>query len=382
MEPTRPRWPFSTKLIVVLLLLALVVYLLFRFSIIITPFILSVILAYTLSPVANFFKRRLHLHRVLAILLSYVCLLGIAITVPVVLTPVLVSQLSGLNVDIQRILLQVELFLGKRYEIGGLTFDIEALFQQIILAVQGLLEPVFGQTLDLVVGVVSSVVWVIFIIIVSFYLIKDHEVLRTWMENLVPPAYRDDFTRIRDDISQIWSAFFRGQLTLGLVVACIFTALGLILGLPFAIGMGVLAGILEFLPSIGHGIWMTIAALLALFLGSTWIPIPNWIFMLIIIGLHLIFQQFDLNYLIPRIIGSRVHLAPLVVILGIVTGALLAGVLGIPLAAPTIASARVLGRYIYANLVDIDPFPAEPTLSSLPPPNLRWWQPAKKEHNI
>jgi len=68
-----------------------------------------------------------------------------------------------------------------------------------------------------------------------------------------------------------------------------------------------------------------------------------------------------------------VHLPPLVVILGIVTGALLAGVLGIFLAAPTIASARVLGRYIYAYLLDEDPFPGEFS-PALPPPNPRWWR--------
>ncbi len=91
------------------------------------------------------------------------------------------------------------------------------------------------------------------------------------------------------------------------------------------------------------------------------------------IGLHLFYQQFDLNYLIPRIVGRRVHLPPLVVILGIVSGALLGGVLGVVLAAPTIASLRVIGRYIYANLLDLDPFPT-PVAEVLPPPNPRWWR--------
>jgi hypothetical protein len=62
-----------------------------------------------------------------------------------------------------------------------------------------------------------------------------------------------------------------------------------------------------------------------------------------------------------------------VVILGIVAGAVLAGVLGILLAAPTIASARVLGRYLYANLFDLDPFAAS-AAPILPPPNPRWWR--------
>ena len=94
-----------------------------------------------------------------------------------------------------------------------------------------------------------------------------------------------------------------------------------------------------------------------LFLGSTWIHLPNFVVMLILIGIHVVFQQTDLNYLIPRIVGRRVHLNPLVVILGIVAGAALAGVLGVLLAAPTIATARVVGGYLYANLFDLDPIP-------------------------
>jgi len=100
--------------------------------------------------------------------------------------------------------------------------------------------------------------------------------------------------------------------------------------------------------------------------------LPNWVFALIIVGLHIVFQQFDLNYLIPRIIGRQVHLPPLVVILGIVAGAATAGVLGVLLAAPTVASARVLGRYIFANLSDTAPFP-DLASSPLPPPDPRWW---------
>jgi predicted PurR-regulated permease PerM len=160
---------------------------------------------------------------------------------------------------------------------------------------------------------------------------------------------------LRVEINAIWSAFFRGQLLLVLIVAVIITIGGLILGLPFALAMGVLAGLLEFLPSLGHGIWLVIAALLMLFRGSTWIPLPNWVLTLVVVALHGVFQQVDLNILIPSIIGRRVRLHPLVIILGIVAGASLAGVLGILLAAPTIASMRVIGRYVQARLFDMEP---------------------------
>ena len=378
MDENRPRWTVQTRLVVSIVLLAFFVYLLSRFRPVIPPLILAVILAYILSPTVNFLQERFHIRRGVVILLSYVVLLGILITLPVVVIPTLASQVTDLNVDVQRFSAWAQSLFAQRLVFAGRVVDLSTIFDQVIGSLQGLLEPVIGQTLSLLVDVISSIVWVIFILIVAFYLIRDNNVLHQWFETLPPPAYRQDFILLRDEINRIWGAFFRGQLALATIVAIIFIIVGFILGLPFALAMGILAGLLEFLPSIGHGIWLTIASLLAFALGSSWLPIPNWVLMLIVIGLHLIFEQFDLNYLIPRVIGRSVHLSPLVVILGIVAGAAMAGIMGIPLAAPTIASARVLGRYLYANLFDLDPFPTS-MVQPLPPPNPQWWRSGKKK---
>ena len=373
MQELRSRWSPQAKLTISLLIIAFFIYLLSRFSAILAPMVLAVILAYVLSPLVSLIQNRLGLRRALATLIIYILLLAVIVTLPAILVPPLADQFTGLNLDIQRILLAVEDLLGHRYLIAGQVVNVDELIQQATGSLQGLFEPIFGQTITLAVEVISSVVWVIFILVVSFYLIKDGASLRKWFESIVPPGYQSDYIRLRDGINHIWGAFFRGQLVLALVVSVIFTIAGLILGLPFALAMGVFAGLLEFLPSIGHGIWLIVAALLCLFGGSTWIPLPNWAFMLIVVCLHLGYQQFDLNYLIPRIIGRSVHLPPLVVILGIVTGAVLAGVLGVLLAAPTIASARVIGRYVYANLFDLEPFTGH-AAPPLPPPNPRWWR--------
>ena len=373
MQESRPHWSPRTKLTIALLLLGFGIYLLYRFRAAITPSILAIILAYVLSPLVFWIEQHLRIRRTFAIVLTYLALLVVLIVLPLVIIPPLTTQATGLNLDIQLFLGEIETFLGSSYTIAGKTIDLDAIMRQVTGSIQGIIEPVFGQTLKFAIEAISSLVWVVFILVISFYLVKDASALRKWIEEMVPVSYREDFIRLRTEINQIWSAFFRGQLVLALVVAIIFAVVGFIIGLPFALAMGMLAGLLEFLPSIGHGIWLVTASLLALFAGSTWIPIPNWAFTLILISLHLFYQQFDLNYLIPRIIGRRVHLPPLVVILGIVTGALLAGVLGIVLAAPTIASVRVLGRYVYANLFDQDLFPTTIT-PELPPPNPRWWR--------
>lgn len=365
MNARKQRWHSQTKLVVSLLVLALFIYLLFRFSIVIPPLILAIILAYILTPLVNRVQNLLKVARGWATLISYLIVVIIVAGFLMLVVPPLANQLVDLNVDIQILINQAQQFLGEKFTIFGQVINGSLLLDQISNSIQGLIEPFIGQTLVFLVDVLTSFVWVIFVLVVSFYLIKDGSKLRAWLESLPPPEYREDFIRLRGEINFIWGSFFRGQITLAFVVGVIFTVIGFILGLPFWLAMGLLAGFLEFLPSIGHGIWLLIASILAFLLGSNWIPIPNWAFALLVIGLHLIFQQFDLNYLIPRIIGHSVHLPPLVVILGIVAGAVLAGVLGIPLAAPTIASARVIGRYIYGNLFDLDPFPVTQTAASV-----------------
>ncbi len=381
MPEPRPRWSPSTKLTVLLLLLGLGIFLLYIFRSAITPLILALLLAYILAPIVTWIQNRLRWRRGLATLLAYLILLVILIGVPLVVIPALSDEATGLNMKVQRFIMEIEAFLGNQVMLAGYTIDPKAAFESTLGSLQGLVQPAFSQGLRYAVEAISSLVWLVFIFVISFYLIKDSANLNQWLEGLAPPAYREDFIRLRTEIDLIWRAFLLGQMTLALVVAALFAVIGVIIGLPYALAMGALAGLLEFLPSIGHTIWLITALLLALLAGSTWLPLPNWAFAVLIAGLHLFYQQFDLNYLIPRIVGRRVQLPPLVIILGIVTGALTAGVLGVVLAAPTIASARVLGRYIYAELLDQDPFPYIGT-QALPPPNPRWWRKAGRgEHH-
>jgi len=377
----RQGWPYATKLTISLLLLAFFLYLFARFHEIIPPIIIAVIIAYILNPAVNFIQTKVRLPRALIILITYVIFIGIITSVLILIIPRMGENLEQLQINPQQIITYIENALAQEYRVAGFIIHPSALAAQFFGALQGLVQPVVGQTVTLVKNIITSIIWIIFIFLVSFYLIKDGSKLEEWIGSHLPPAFLLDFKWILGEINQIWAAFFRGQLLLSTIVAGFFITMGLIIGLPFAIAMGILAGILEFLPSIGHGIWLIIASLLAFFLGSTWIPVPHWVFMLIVIGLHLIFEQFDLNFLIPRIVGRRVHLPPLVVIFGIVAGAILAGIIGIPLAAPTIASLRVIGRYIFANLFDMDWTPVS-AVHPLPPPKTYWWQRTQRREKL
>jgi len=370
----RPAWSTSTKVIVILAILALFGFLFFRFSIALPPLIIAIILAYVLSPISNFFQKKLKLPRGLGILLAYLLLLLLIAGILMIIIPLLIRQAGGFNLNIIYWLERARSLFNDKITIAGVVIDGPILLGQIVTQLEGLLRPAFGTTLGVLASLLESIVWIVFIVIISIYLIKDSSKIITWFQSLVPPPYRSDFNRLVDYLNTIWSAFFRGQLLLAFIVTLIITAEGLIIGLPFALLMGLLAGLMEFLPSIGHGIWLVTASLLALLMGSTHLPVPNLVFLLLVFGLHIVFTQFDLNYLIPRVIGRSVQLPPMVVILGIVAGAAIAGVLGVVLAAPSIASLRVILGYLYARLLDQEPFAEEAAVPRLPPPKLQWWK--------
>lgn len=373
--PSRPQWSSTTKLVIVLLGLVVFGFFFYKFGAAIYPLAIAIILAYVLTPFVNFIQRKIRINRSIAILLVY--LLGFLILGALlwIIIPLFFAQVGLFVRDINIWIREADKFFSGEILIAGYTISGSVLLKPITDFLQNMLEPILGSTFGVVAFIVESIAWIVFILIISIYLIKESKSILGWFEHLIPPSGRYDYKYILNETNIIWSAFFRGQLLLAFLVSIIITVEGLILGLPFALLMGIFAGLLEFFPSIGHGIWLVIASLLALILGSTWIPVPNWVFLIIVLSFHLIFTQFDLNYLIPRIIGRSVHLPPLVVIIGIIAGASFAGVLGVVLAAPTIASLRVLGGYLYARIFDLEPFQDRlTTVPPLPPPEIRWWQ--------
>jgi len=374
MQSKPPGWSPQTKLFVSFIILVCAAYLLYKFSEAVKPMVLAIILAFVLNPLVSGVQRRLRVRRFLATMLVFAILLAIAAGAVVLLLPRLMEQVGTLVRAIEGLLKQGrEIFSGEINFFGVVVNGPDVL--NILLSSLRSTERPLGNLniLDLITATFKTFVWITFTIFIAFYMIIDSEKLIRWMDNLALPAYRSDFVRIREEINIIWGAFFRGQLLLCLVVTTIVSTACFIIGMPYALLLGIWAGVLEFLPSFGNTVWLITAASVALISGSTWIPVPNWAFFLILLGFYIPFSQFDTNYLIPRIIGRSVRLPQLVVLLGLIAGASLLGVIGVPLAAPTIASLRVIMRYINSRLFD-EAFPDDIATPALPPPDLRWWQ--------
>jgi predicted PurR-regulated permease PerM len=344
-------------LVVIVFGVVLVVATLLRFQEIIPSTIIAVLIAYVITPVVDFVNERTRIPRGLvtaAIYLVFFAAVGLAISV---LAPLLVRQALSVKLDFERIGSSVEAFLAQPLQIGGLSIDLAPAYDDVIAALAELVQVVAARSMTLVAGVVSTVVKIIYTGLVSFYLTKDAPQMGWWLNRWVPDHLRYDYTKLSEELGTLWRAYLRGQLLLALTMGVTVGGVMAIIGMEDALILGVLAFFLEFLASVGHGIWEAIAVPLALFQGSTWIPISSFWFAVLVLGTHAVLTQVDLNVFIPRIVGRQVHLHPMVVIIGIIVGGMLGGVLGILLAAPTIASAGVLVFYVYCKLLDLPPWP-------------------------
>jgi predicted PurR-regulated permease PerM len=360
MDKSARRWSASTKRIVVLVILVLLALILYRFRAVVPPLVIALLLAFILDPIADFLTDRLHLSRGLATMLVFLVL--IVAVLGVLATPVAGGVLGiqravrSVQFDLTRIITDVGDFFEKPVEVGGYSLDLSEVYQELSGMVRSFVGSVAQGTLSIVVSVASGAFWSIFILMASFYLVKDADRLVEQFDKLAPPGYRDDFVRLRHQITRVWNAFLRGQLLLGLAMFVLTTVICWAVGLPYAGVLGFLAGVMEFVPSIGPFIAAVPAVLVALLQGSNFLPLSPFWFAVLVTVLYIVIQQIEGNLLVPRILGGSLNLHPLLVLVAIVVGGSLAGILGMLLAAPVIATLRVVGRYVFCRLYDRDPF--------------------------
>ncbi|UCC54562.1 MAG: AI-2E family transporter [Anaerolineaceae bacterium] len=366
-----PRWPGGTKRLVVAALLVLAFLAIYRVRALLIPVIMSVVIAYVILPLVRFFERRTRLSRNLSIAVVYLGIAAILIAIPVGTIPQLITQGNRLLSNTPVYIEQLTSLLSEPLIVAGYTIPLNELpLEETVGTIGddlvGLVSTVgpqgfslFGNLASATVSALSTLGWLLLVLVFSYYIVRDHRLFWRSFVTLTPAAYHEDMQRLGKEISGIWNAFLRGQLILGIVVGFVTFLIALIVGLPNALFLGLIAGVLEFIPNIGPIIAAVPAVLLALFqYEESWLGSlvgPFW-FALIVLALYGLVQRIENMYLVPRIIGRSLNLHPLVVLIGALAGASIAGVFGILLAAPLLASARLVLLYIYHKLLDQPPF--------------------------
>jgi HAD superfamily hydrolase (TIGR01549 family) len=358
-----PKWSQTTKRLVIVGLLIAFAVLTYLFRALLPLVAIALVLAYILKPLADLLERRAKVPRVLSVLLVLVGLVLIVSTIPATVVPYLVDQVTRITVDLTRLANDIAVFVTRPILIFNYSFDPQDLVGDLRGTIQStlqeLIRPFAAQTLYLLFGVASSLIWILSALIIAFYLIRDADSFRRFLDDATPPELARELQGLRDDIGEVWKSFFRGQVLLGIIIGIVVWIAMSIIGLPNAGLMGLLAGLLEVIPTFGPVLATIPALFIAVFQGSTYLPLSNFWFAVLVLGIYAVIQQIENAYLVPRVMGGRLNLHPVVVFVGVLAGAIVGGVVGVLLAAPIIATARVLLSYTYAKLLDRDPFPPE-----------------------
>jgi predicted PurR-regulated permease PerM len=230
--------------------------------------------------------------------------------------------------------------------------------EQVFNLAPSVLNLARGLASTVVGTVLSAILAFLFTFVYSIYISLDLPKFGAAFLELVPAPYRAEYAHLGSLIGRVWAAYFRGQVMLCLIIGAVTAVGNTVLGVPGALVLAIIAGLLEVLPNLGPVMAAIPAVLLALLQGSSVLPVSNLVFALIVIIFYTVVQQLENNIIVPRLIGQAVDIPPMLVMVGVIVGASTAGLLGAFMAAPIIATGRILAQYAYNKILGRHPFPA------------------------
>lgn len=366
------KWGSTTKTLVTMagfVILALVVV---RFQSIIELLVVAGIGSFLLVPIVRLLKKHARLSWSAATNIVFLFLILIIITASTATGLALIQQLQSLAFTIQRFLVelpnQFANLTSQTVSVGPWIFDLSRLelapiAEQALAAVQPTIGRVSSLLRSLASVAIESVARLVFVLAAAYFLTYDYEKLRAGLTSLSIPGYEQDTRRLLKALGNIWDAFLRGQSLVALITGILTGLLMLALGVRSPLGLGLLGGLAKFVPIFGPLTAGALAALVALFQPGNWYGLPPVTHaFLVIVGVVLLDQAID-YLVIPRLIGQSLNLHPVVILVGAIVGASLAGVLGLLLSAPSMATLLLLSRYIGRKLQDQSPW--DPPIDAL-----------------
>lgn len=378
-----PHWGSTTKLVLGLTIVAIIAALLVRFRAIIGPLILAFVLAYLIHPVASKFSKFAHLPWRTAVSLIYLVLMIILVVSLTFTGLAIVQQVQSLIGVVQRFFTQLPAIASdlstRTYTIGPFLldfskFDLTSLVNQVLAWVQPLLGRLGGLVGTLAGSAVTTLGWVVFVFLVSYFILADASQVPGELVHVDIPGYNADVRRLGRELGNTWNAFLRGQLIILLLVLLLYTLLMTILGVRYAIAIALLAGLARFVPYIGPLTTWTVTALVAFFQGSNYFGLIPLHYAILVIACALLLDQIFDNLIGPRIMGDTLGVHPAAVLVTAIVCANLIGIIGLVLAAPVLASLKVMGRYLTRKMLDLDPWAdLEEEEEKQPPPSLFSW---------
>jgi predicted PurR-regulated permease PerM len=307
--------------------------------------VVAALLAYALAPAVRLLNKIMP--RVVAILIVYLVVLSVISLLLYFIINTTIAQVTALIANLQVFLApnsqqitQIVDFLN-RYGIS--QSQINGFLQQIIGQAQGFV----GGVGPLLTGIFDAALDIIIVAVLSIYLLIDGARLKRWIERHAPIMQRGRTEFALNTLERVVGGYIRGQFTLSLLIG-ILVGVGMsIFRIPYAVLLGVLAFVLEFIPVLGTLTSGAICILIALSQG--------WLIALGVLIYFVLIHIFEGDIVGPRIVGRAVGLHPAVSLIALIAGAELFGVWGAVLAAPLAGMIQALLVAIWQNWRETHP---------------------------
>ncbi|MEZ5536898.1 MAG: AI-2E family transporter [Thiolinea sp.] len=330
------------------LLFGIAVLLLVLLSPILTPFVAGALIAYLTDPLADRLEA-MKLSRTLSVTIVFLLGFGVILLLLLVIIPLLGTQVQ-----------QFSNFFSQSFE-GMIRDTVIPSMQERFGVDPGILEAdklisVVSSHLKETGSILSNAIqtisksgfavlgWVanmVMIPIISFYLLRDWDRLVAYIDDLLPRDIQPIVSQLARDSDEMLGAFLRGQFLVMLALGAIYSAGLWLIGLDFALLIGLIAGLVSFVPYLGVIVGIGIAGLAILFQTGDAFQL-FWVFLVFGVA-----QMIESMLLTPLLVGERIGLHPVAVIFAILAGGQLFGFFGVLLALPVAAVLAVILRHLH-----------------------------------
>ena len=328
-----------------LIAVAITGWLVYLLAPVLTPFIAAGLLAYIGDPLADRLQK-LRMPRTLAVVTVFLLTFLFLGLLVLLVGPLIKQQISALFGALPAIVSQIEqVWMPSVADMLGVESGESVGLGAFLAEYKDLAGSWVATLLTSVTStgsmVAAAVLGLFLIPILTFYLLRDWDSLLAHFGALIPESQRDTIFELARDTDEVLGAFLRGQVLVMFALAIIYS-LGLTLvGLKFAIAIGVVAGLVSFVPYLGFVFGIGLASL-------TVALDPNPFWQLVgVFATFTIAQMIEGSFLTPKLVGDRIGLHPVMVIFAIAAGGQLFGFFGILLALPAAAVLSVIIRFAY-----------------------------------
>lgn len=311
----------AAAVVAVLVALRLIFEALSELSHVIVLVVFGIVIAFALAPVVERIGRRTG--RSVAVLLTALIALIAVVAALVALAVPLVRETAQLAREVPRVVTMAS--SNEPINVAGIEISGEVR-QRIGTELGARVGDWSQEAARAALRVGASIFDFLIVFVLGIYFLASAPAVRRWVDGVVPTKQRAEFRRIEAEAARLFGRYIRGQLLLGLIIGTISAIAYLVLGVPYAVFLGVLAGILELVPIAGPIVAGAVAALVSL---TEPFPLVIWV----ILAATAI-QQLENHLLVPRIAGDAVGLHPIAALLAVLVGVEVAGIVGALFAVP------------------------------------------------